>query len=498
MRLRMCLFILWLASACQADAGIRRWDALPAVDVMHLQGPYAGRTVCPMCRHGYDAGVLAFLPSTSTPESAARIAGQLRAAAARIGDRRFRPFLIFTGATPSPRLLAAVEDSNPNWYVAHLPTEALPATSRAFGLPLAGRALGYVFAQRRLLLAFHPDAAESSWEKTMGRFADYAMSFLRATHARPSTVETPDTPRGRLWLAPGTLSSTIDMADSSDRATSRLCFGDPSRSRRSDALVALTPIASAGSMHAWWARTDENGCVELSGAQTLPRLKAEVFSALQSVAIEHIETTRLSPGTETVITIPAAAPVATRVTGNETQVGLPCDGCEAVFMDLPARILATGKLAPDSEPGEPLRISGTVKNTAGIPQADVIVYAYQTDRDGRYPPAATRHGRLRGWARTDASGRYGFTTIRPGAYPEEDIPQHIHMHIIEPGRCTYWVGDILFTDDPLLTRAHRLKEKNARGGSGIVVPERSKSSDWIVTRDITLGLNVPGYRDCSR
>lgn len=493
MRLWTYLFILLLLNPRQADGGIRRWDALPAVDVMHLQGPYAGRTVCPMCQHGYDAGVLVFLPSTSTPASASRIARQLRGAAARINDRRFRPFLILTGATPSPQLLAAVRDSSANWYVAHLPTEALAVASRNFGLPLVGRAQGYVFAQRRLLLAFNPGAAESRWNKLLAEYADYAMSFLRATYARPVAGETPDTPKGRLWLAPNRLSSTIAFAKSTNLATSRLCFADQSRSSRGDALVALTSVASAGSMRVWWARTDENGCLELQGAQTLPRLQAEVFSVLQSAAIGRIEISRIAPGTETEVTIQSAD--ATQVTGNE--VRLPCDGCEAVFADLPTRFLATGNLAPPSEPGEPLRISGTVKNAARVPQANVIVYAYQTDRSGRYPPAATRHGRLRGWARTDANGRYGFTTIRPGAYPAEDIPQHIHMHIIEPGRCTYFVGDILFTDDPLLTPVRRLKERNAHGGSGIAQPERSKLSGWTVTRDITLGLNVPGYRGCS-
>ena len=492
MRLWTYFFILWLAGACKAEDGIRRWDALPAVDVMHLQGPYAGRTVCPMCRHGYDAGVLVFLPSTTDPASAGRIAAQLRVAAERIDDPRFRPFLILTGATPSPRLLSAVRDAGANWYVAHLPSDALPEASRDFRQPLEGRAQGYVFAQRRLLLAFDPEAARWTWN-TLARYSDYAMGFLRATYARPVAGDTPDTPKGRLWLAPSRLSSTIAIAKSSSRATSRLCFVDSSRTRRGDALVALT--ATASTRRTWWARTDANGCVELQGAQTLPRLFAEVFSALQPAVGVGIQTSRLAPDSETEVAIHAAD--AVRVTGKEVGVGLPCDGCEAVFAGLPDRFPTVGTLAPPSEPGERLQVSGTVRNAAGVPQANVIVYAYQTDRNGRYPPAATRHGRLRGWARTDANGRYGFTTIRPGAYPGLDSPRHIHMHIIEPGRCTYSVGDILFTDDPLLTPARRLEERNARGGNGIARVERSKASGWTLTRDITLGLDVPGYRGCS-
>lgn len=187
---------------------------------------------------------------------------------------------------------------------------------------------------------------------------------------------------------------------------------------------------------------------------------------------------------------------AARVTGEEVVVGQPCEGCEHVFAGLPSQLSTTARLAPPAQPGEPLRVSGTVKNTAGVPQANVVIYAYQTDRGGIYPRAATRHGALRGWVRTDAKGRYVFSTIRPGAYPGANIPQHIHMHVIEPGRCTYYIGDVLFADDPFLTAPHRQRERNARGGSGIVRPAGSKSG-WTVNRDITLGLNVPGYDGCA-
>ena len=78
-----------------------------------------------------------------------------------------------------------------------------------------------------------------------------------------------------------------------------------------------------------------------------------------------------------------------------------------------------------------------------------------------------------------------------------NIPQHIHMHVIEPGRCTYYLGDILFTDDPLLTPARRLQERNARGGNG-VARHGNKLAGLERSRGIsTLGLNVPGYRGCT-
>lgn len=185
----------------------------------------------------------------------------------------------------------------------------------------------------------------------------------------------------------------------------------------------------------------------------------------------------------------------------EPIVGLPCDGCDGVFQGLPATPAASARIAPADEPGEPLALSGVVTDGTGAPRAGVVVYAYQTDRRGIYPRdaalsgAAARHGRLRGWARTDTAGRYAFATIRPGGYPGVSIPQHIHLHVIEPGRCTYYIGDVLFADDPRLTPALRERERNARGGDGVVTP-RGDPSGWTAARDIVLGRNVPDYAAC--
>ena len=194
---------------------------------------------------------------------------------------------------------------------------------------------------------------------------------------------------------------------------------------------------------------------------------------------------------------------AQHVAGGERIVGLPCEGCEGVFQGLPARLAASARIAPAAEPGEPLVLTGVVKDRAGAPQPGVVVYAYHTDPGGVYPSdrrlsgAAARHGRLRGWTRTDAAGRYTFQTIRPGGYPGEAVPQHIHMHVIEPGRCTYYLGDVLFADDPRLTPALRAKETDAHGGSGLVQPQGGARVGWKATRNITLGRDVPGYGQCS-
>ena len=177
----------------------------------------------------------------------------------------------------------------------------------------------------------------------------------------------------------------------------------------------------------------------------------------------------------------------------EPIIGGPCDGCEAVFEGMPAKLESKGRIAPPNEPGEPLRITGIVRDLERRPVAGIIVYGYQTDRSGIYPASTTRHGRLRGWVKTDAAGRYQFDTIRPGGYPNTNIPQHIHLHVIEPGRGTYYIDEMVFSDDPRLTAENRKQLVTGRGGDGLVTPARDSAGLWSVTRDIVLGQKVPGY-----
>lgn len=186
--------------------------------------------------------------------------------------------------------------------------------------------------------------------------------------------------------------------------------------------------------------------------------------------------------------------------GREPIVGLPCEGCEAVFAGMPVSLTSSARIASAGEAGEPMQIVGTVRDGDGRVASGVIVYAYHTNANGVYPTddsqrgkAGFRHGRLRGWAKTDANGRYQFDTIRPAGYPSTDLPAHVHMHVLEPGRCTYYIDDILFEDDPRLTADMRRKLTLGRGGNGIAIPHQDADGVWLVTRDITLGERIPGY-----
>lgn len=186
----------------------------------------------------------------------------------------------------------------------------------------------------------------------------------------------------------------------------------------------------------------------------------------------------------------------------EPIVGLPCEGCEAVFEGTPERLSSRARIGRTGEPGVRMLVTGRVIDARGKPAANVVVYAYQTSSAGIYPTstksigrASHRHGVLRAWALTNRQGRYAFDTIRPAAYPGTDLPAHIHMHVIERGRCTYYIDDIMFKDDPRLTEEGIRKLALGRGGSGIGRPLLHKGT-WYINRDIVLGESIPGYGGC--
>lgn len=114
-------------------------------------------------------------------------------------------------------------------------------------------------------------------------------------------------------------------------------------------------------------------------------------------------------------------------------------------------------LAPPDEPGEPLIVSGTVRDAAGKPIAGALIYVFHADAKGYYTPARAMdepNARLFGYMKTGADGRYEFRTIRPGGYPKQPIPQHLHMLVTAAGyrdhRCRSSC-QLVFEDDPRMT-----------------------------------------------
>lgn len=169
-----------------------------------------------------------------------------------------------------------------------------------------------------------------------------------------------------------------------------------------------------------------------------------------------------------------------------------CEGCEAVLERAKAELSATLRLAGPQEPGERMWLSGTIFQSDGkTPAPDVIIYAHHTNADGLYANGTNenewsrRHGRLRGWVKTGADGRYAFDTIKPAPYPDRTLPAHVHLYIGEPGRRPYYVDDAVFAGE-FLVNADYSAQQELRGGSGIVPATKDAQGVWQVRRDIIL------------
>lgn len=179
-------------------------------------------------------------------------------------------------------------------------------------------------------------------------------------------------------------------------------------------------------------------------------------------------------------------------------VGGPCEGCEAIY-EFGERVLSPVDTLPGFYSTEPkLKVTGTIfQNDGKTPAKDVILYIYHTNQNGIYPKRgdesgwAVRHGYLRGWIKTTDDGVYTFYTTQPGSYPSGSEPAHIHAIVKEPGVSEYYLDDYLFDNDPLLTQKVR-DSRRQRGGSGILKLVE-EDDEFVVKRDIILGLNIPGY-----
>ena len=124
---------------------------------------------------------------------------------------------------------------------------------------------------------------------------------------------------------------------------------------------------------------------------------------------------------------------------------------------VPANAPSTGQMTPAGEPGTPLTVSGVVVTADGKPIRGAALYAYQTDAEGYYgmkPASDSANPRLKVFLRTDAEGRWSFTTIRPGSYPSSRAPGHIHFEVAADGVAPRFF-EIVFEGDPFVTAEMR-------------------------------------------
>lgn len=121
--------------------------------------------------------------------------------------------------------------------------------------------------------------------------------------------------------------------------------------------------------------------------------------------------------------------------------------------------------------GDVMLVRGRVTDTNGHPLANARVDIWQANHWGRYAhpddgntaPLDPNFQGI-GVAHTDADGRYGFKTIKPGAYPLSAMneagwrPRHIHFKVShDSGRelttQMYFAGDPLLEQDMLYNAA---------------------------------------------
>ena len=150
----------------------------------------------------------------------------------------------------------------------------------------------------------------------------------------------------------------------------------------------------------------------------------------------------------------------------------------------PSRITIAAK----EEPGERLIVTGRVVSTDGVtPLAGVSLYVYHTDVKGYYTPGGNdnRNPRLRGYMRTDPQGRYEYSTIKPGSYPNSTIPAHIHYVVTAEGY-NERVFEIVFEGDPFLN--DRVRKESADEWSGFALRrlEKDQQGVWRCTQDVKL------------
>ena len=115
--------------------------------------------------------------------------------------------------------------------------------------------------------------------------------------------------------------------------------------------------------------------------------------------------------------------------------------------------------------GQVIRVTGQVLDDEGKPVEGALVDIWQANARGRYhheddPATAPEDPNFQGWGmvKTDAVGRYAFTTIKPGAYAVNESwsrPPHIHFKVSRRGfheitTQMYFAGESLNESDKLL------------------------------------------------
>ncbi|HSS27476.1 MAG TPA: dioxygenase [Usitatibacter sp.] len=165
-------------------------------------------------------------------------------------------------------------------------------------------------------------------------------------------------------------------------------------------------------------------------------------------------------------------------------------------------------IARDPGGGEPLAVSGHVKDLAGKPIAGAIVDVWQASPVGLYENQDEKQPdhNLRGRFETDAQGRFHFRTVRPKGYPipmdgpcgelvrAQDRhpyrPAHLHFMLTKQGYKTL-VTQVFADDDDMIDADVVFGVTPGLSGRF----ERSGDADWTLDYDFVM---QPGDRRIPR
>ena len=173
------------------------------------------------------------------------------------------------------------------------------------------------------------------------------------------------------------------------------------------------------------------------------------------------------------------------VNGNLSAGNDTCDNPDApltcLFVNVPHDISNRMEIADNNEEGKRIVIKGQIFKEDGMtPYSDLIIYAYHTDNKGYYSKKGfetgvqKKHGYLFGYCKTDAEGRYEIITIRPGRYPVNKFPAHIHIATKEPDGNMQYLNDFVFSDDSLVTKEY-LSQLIYKGDDGVIILKENGS-----------------------
>jgi catechol 1,2-dioxygenase len=135
-------------------------------------------------------------------------------------------------------------------------------------------------------------------------------------------------------------------------------------------------------------------------------------------------------------------------------------------------------IARDARGGEPLAVSGRVRDVGGRPVAGALIDVWQASPVGLYEnqdPEQPDHN-LRGRFETDAEGRFHFRTVRPAGYP---VPMD--------GPC----GELLRAQDRYPYRPAHIHFMISREGYKTLITQVFDNADAAIESDVVFGVTPP-------